>query len=322
MSCLLTQDADRAADVLRRGGLVAFPTETVYGLGANAYDPRAVARVFDVKGRPRLDPIIVHVAGVSWLRRVVAEVPELARKLAERFWPGPLTLVLPKKEDIPDIVTAGLKTCGVRAPDHPLAQELLRRADVPIAAPSANRFGHLSPTRAEHVQAQLGGPHRADFRRRTVPDWSRIDCPGITRGSSAPATARRCAGGRAGKSRRTYRRGGKQRPWPGYPPTSSPGQFPQHYAPRTPLVVLDRLEQLPAGQRVGLITLEPVEPPRPVEAIEVLSPRRDLVEAAANFFAALHRLDALGLDLICALPFPDQGLGRALNDRLRRAAGR
>lgn len=105
-------------------------------------------------------------------------------------------------------------------------------------------------------------------------------------------------------------------------PPSSPGQFPQHYAPRTPLVVLDRLEQLPAGQRVGLITLEPVEPPRPVEAIEVLSPRRDLVEAAANFFAALHRLDALGLDLICALPFPDQGLGRALNDRLRRAAGR
>jgi len=306
---------------LRRGGLVAFPTETVYGLGANAYDSRAVARIFDVKGRPRLDPIIVHVADVSWLRRVVAEVPKLARELAERFWPGPLTLVLPKKKSIPDIVTAGLKTCGVRAPDHPLAQKLLRRADVPIAAPSANRFGQLSPTRAEHVRAQLGdridlildgGPCRIGVES-TVLELTG-DRPCLLRPGGVTLEELEKVAGPI-EVAQTDAAG------PHIPP-SSPGQFPQHYAPRTPLIVLDRLEQLPAGQRVGLITLGPVEPPRPVEAVEVLSQRSDLVEAAANFFAALHRLDASDLDLICALPFPDQGLGRALNDRLRRAAAR
>ncbi|HID24495.1 MAG TPA: threonylcarbamoyl-AMP synthase, partial [Planctomycetaceae bacterium] len=272
-----------------------------------------------VKGRPRLDPIIVHVADVSWLGRVVAEVPELAWKLAERFWPGPLTLVLPKTENIPDIVTAGLKTCGVRAPDHPLAQELLRRADVPIAAPSANRFGQLSPTRAEHVQAQLadridlildGGPCRIGVESTVLEltgDRPRLLRPGGVTWEELEKVAGpvAVAEGNAGGSDKA---------------PLSPGQFPQHYAPRTPLVVLERLEQLPVDQRVGLITLGPVEPPRPVEAIEVLSPHGDLVEAAANFFAALHRLDASNLDRICALPFPDRGLGRALNDRLRRAA--
>src|SRR3712207_1397719 len=156
MTCPVGTDVDRAAALLREGGLVAFATETVYGLGGSALDPRAVARIFEAKGRPRFDPLIVHIADEPWLPRLTAEVPGAARRLAERFWPGPLTLVLPKTDLVPDLVTSGLPSVAVRRPDHPLAQRLLDAANVPVAAPSANPFGHLSPTRAEHVAAQLG----------------------------------------------------------------------------------------------------------------------------------------------------------------------
>src|SRR5258708_7928457 len=146
----------QAAAILRDGGLVGFPTETVYGLGANALSERAVARVFEVKARPRFDPLIVHIAGMEWLTRLTADFPPVARKLAERFWPGPLTLVLPKTPVVPDLVTAGGPTVAIRVPDHPVALALLRAVDLPIAAPSANPFGRISPTCADHVRDQLG----------------------------------------------------------------------------------------------------------------------------------------------------------------------
>lgn len=151
---------ERAADVLREGGLVALPTETVYGLGANAFDSVAVAKIFAAKDRPFFDPLIVHVPDIHWLPRVVQSFPPVAKQLAERFWPGPLTLVLPKADAIPDLATSGLATVGVRLPDHDLMRDVLRKADVPVAAPSANPFGRLSPTTAEHVRMQLG--HRID----------------------------------------------------------------------------------------------------------------------------------------------------------------
>src|SRR5579871_1590015 len=158
---MLNDQLLQAAETLKRGGLVAIPTETVYGLAANALDVRAVAKIFAAKDRPFFDPLIVHLAELSWWPRVATEFPPMARKLAERFWPGPLTLILPKSDSIPDLVTSGMSTVGVRVPDHPLTRELLRLADVPAAAPSANPFGRLSPTTAEHVRRQLGD--RVDF---------------------------------------------------------------------------------------------------------------------------------------------------------------
>ncbi len=325
MPCLVTQDVDVAVSVLRRGGLVAFPTETVYGLGANALDPLAVAKIFDAKQRPRFDPIIVHVAGVEWLERVVREVPEVARRLAEQFWPGPLTLVLPKADRVPEIVTAGLPTCGVRAPDHPLAQQLIRRADLPVAAPSANRFGQLSPTRPEHVQAQLGdridvlldgGPCRVGVESTVLDVTS--DPPRLLRPGGVPVEELEAVLGK--RVERVPTGGSADEPTDR--PQSSPGRLPQHYAPRTRLVLLSDPSEVPRQGRVGLLSFRPVEPPGPSVVVEVLSARGDLVEAAANFFAALHRLDSLNLDLICALPFPDHGLGQALNDRLQRAAAK
>ncbi len=321
MACKVTKDVTEAAEALRQGKLVAFPTETVYGLGANAFDRQAVARVFEAKQRPHFDPLIVHVVGVEWLERVVQSVPETAQKLAERFWPGPLTFVLPKKDCVPELVTAGLPTCAVRAPDHPIAQQLLREAELPIAAPSANRFGCLSPTKAEHVLKQLGeridvlldgGACRVGVES-TVLDLTQQP-PRLLRPGGIPLEQLEAEVGPIQRTRTQAVSSESQ---------VSPGRLAHHYAPHTPLLLVQdvrEIEQLAAGKRVGLLSFVPVEPPGCCQAVEILSPQADLIEAAAGFFAALHRLDALNLDLICALPFPEHGLGLALNDRLRRAA--
>lgn len=312
----------RAAGLLRDGKLVAFPTETVYGLGANALDERAVARVFEVKGRPRFDPLIVHLADAGWLPKLVRELPAAARQLIDRFWPGPLTLVLPKTPAVPDLVTAGCETVAVRMPDHPVAQALLRAADLPVAAPSANLFGRISPTTAEHVREQLGdcvdlildgGPCRVGVESTVV----QLDVDGITLlrpgGTTLEALEATIGPVRVstGLARGDLAAG-----------LVSPGTLLQHYAPRTPLVVMPDAAAIESNGRLGLLAFQrPVDPSR-FAAVEVLSPDGDLCEAAARFFAALRRLDAAGLELIVAEPFPEEGLGRALNDRLRRAAHR
>ncbi len=327
-ACEIGTDVRRAARLLREGGLVAFATETVYGLGANALDVDAVARVFAVKNRPRFDPLIVHVADREWLPRLVADWPEPAQRLADRFWPGPLTLVLPKTSLVPDLVTSGLPSVAVRIPAHPLALELLRLADVPVAAPSANPFGRLSPTRAEHVAQQLGdqldyildgGPCRVGVESTVVQvraDSAVLLRPGgvtleeLNEVLQTPVLAAVSLEASSVEDNRSARSEAVP---------ASPGMLPQHYAPRTPLSLVDQPSQIGSPGKVGLLSLLPVPDSRQYAAVEVLSETGDLAEAAAGFFAALRRLDALGLDTIYAIRFPERGLGRALNDRLERA---
>jgi L-threonylcarbamoyladenylate synthase len=310
---------DRAASLIASGGLVAFATETVYGLGANAIDARAVARIFEVKERPQFDPLIVHLGDARWLPDVAATVPPLAQRLIDAFWPGPLTLVLPKTDRIPDLVTAGLPTVGVRVPSHPSALGLLRRANIPVAAPSANLFGHVSPTTAQHVAEQLGS--RIDYIldggsctvgvESTILDVSGEE-PTLLRPGGLAFEALEAAIGpiRVPESISSENE-----------PQLSPGRFLRHYATRTPMVI-GIPHAWPNVKRVGLLTLVQEAEDDRFDALEVLSERGDLAEAAANLFAAMRRLDARGLDVIAARLVPESGLGRAINDRLRRASRR
>ncbi len=312
---ILTPEASglaRAADLLRAGELVAFPTETVYGLGGDARNDRAVAAIFQAKGRPRFNPLIAHVADVAAARRI-AVFDARAEAVAERFWPGPLTLVLPLKEGagISPLVTAGLQTIAVRVPAHPVARGLLKAFGGPVAAPSANPSGRVSPTRAAHVLAGLDGKIAAvvDGGFCAVGVESTIlglagDVPELLRPGGVPVEALEAAlgmpltvGGDAGKP-------------------NAPGQLASHYAPE-------------AGLRLNAVAAEPGEVMLgygPVKGDLTLSARGDLVEAAANLFHLLREADRLAADRfgaggrIAAAPVPEEGLGRAINDRLRRAA--
>jgi L-threonylcarbamoyladenylate synthase len=320
MTVAIGTDIARAASLIREGGLVAFATETVYGLGANAYDVRAVGRIFEAKDRPTFDPLIVHVGNRAWVESVAATVTPLAQRLIDAFWPGPLTLVLPKTDRIPDLATAGLPTVGVRMPSHPSAVELLRQANIPIAAPSANRFGHVSPTRAEHVAEQLGD--RIDYILDGGPCTVGVEST-ILDVTGAEAVLLRPGGlpleaieAQIGPVRLIEAMSAANEPQP------SPGRLLRHYATRTALVIADAEESPPSIARVGLLTLAAKSDDEHYAAIETLSPAGDLAEAAANLFAAMRRLDARGLDLIVVRFVPEVGLGRAINDRLRRAAHR
>jgi L-threonylcarbamoyladenylate synthase len=311
-----TEDAlKRAASVIREGGLVAFPTETVYGVGANVFDARAVARIFEVKQRPRFDPIIVHIADFKDIKRLCSRIDERVRILTEKFWPGPLTLVLPKSDIVPDIVTAGLETVAVRMPSHPVAIELIKKAKVSIAAPSANLFGRLSPTTAEHVVEQIGeeidliidGGKSPIGVESTVLELTYE--PTILRPGGLPVEEIEEV---IGKVRIIAI---SKRP-------RSPGQLPRHYSPRTPLKILkDRKFNLPEGVKAGLLAFKPPKDKLPFEVVEVLSSSGDLPEAAANLFSALHKLDGYRFDIIYAEPVPEIGVGRAIMDRLRKAEG-
>jgi L-threonylcarbamoyladenylate synthase len=306
-----------AAAVLRGGGLVAFPTETVYGLGADAMNPRAVLRVFEVKARPHFDPLIVHLAEASDLPRVAATGDARVEALARRFWPGPLTLVLPRRSEVPDLVTAGLDTVGVRVPAHPAARALLLAAATPVAAPSANPFGYVSPTTATHVAELLGlavdvvldGGHCRIGVESTILSLA-TDPPTILRPGGVPREELERALGVA-----LAVAGPAERPL-------APGQLQKHYATRTPLRLLaGPAGEVPPGRgRVGVLLLSPREEARGYAAVEVLAPDGSLATAAAALFAALRHLDALGLDLIVAEPCPESGIGHAIMDRLRRAA--
>lgn len=304
-----------AAAAIRRGGLVGMPTETVYGLAADALDAQAVLRIFAAKGRPRFDPLIVHCADLAMVERV-AELSPRARRLAA-LWPGPLTLVLPRTAAVPDAVTAGLGTVAVRIPDHPLALALIRAAGTPLAAPSANRFGRISPTTAAHVREQFpeglaavidGGPCRIGVESTVLrPDPAPVVLrPGgiprdVLAGLLGEAVALADAGVRAGAL-----------------PREAPGLLASHYAPRSPLALRTAGSPWPTGAALLAFTGADLPPGAPAA---VLSRRGDLAEAAANLFAALRALDAASPARIVAELVPEQGLGEAINDRLRRAAG-
>jgi L-threonylcarbamoyladenylate synthase len=306
----------RAAALIRGGEVVAFPTETVYGLGADATNAVAVAKLFEIKARPSFDPLIVHLAAKEDLPAVAASVPESARFLVERFWPGPLTLVLPKTARVPDIVTAGLPSVAVRVPDHPVALELLRASGRPIAAPSANRFGRVSPTTAEHVAEQLGdslplildgGPCRVGIESTVISFLTTP--PRLLRPGGIALEALREVVGTV-----DIDRGGDER--------LAPGRSLRHYAPRTPLRLVGSVREIAAADRAGaaLLAVAPLDGAAGFAHVEILAPDGDLHRAAANLFAALRRLDGGGYARIYAVSIPERGLGLAIMDRLKRAA--
>jgi L-threonylcarbamoyladenylate synthase len=301
----------RAAELLRAGKLVAFPTETVYGLGADATGDRAVARIFAAKGRPRFNPLIVHVSDLA-AAEAIAKFDTRLRDLARRFWPGPLTLVLRRRETsgVSLLACAGLDTVAVRVPAHPVAQALLRAVGRPLAAPSANRSGRVSPTAAEHVAAELG--------RRVALILDGGACP-----IGLESTVLDCSGARP----MLLRPGGvalehlESQLGPIETPASdpaaprSPGQLASHYAPHLPL----RMNATETRPGEAPLAFGPDPPPGFAEALN-LSPAGDLAEAAANLFAMLRRLDRPKFTGIAVMPIPEHGLGLAINDRLRRAA--
>jgi L-threonylcarbamoyladenylate synthase len=314
----------RAAAVLRGGGLVAFPTETVYGLGANALDPAAVARIFAAKGRPATNPLIVHVAEAEEAQRVAAAWPEAAARLAERFWPGPLTLVLPKRGTVPGAVTAGGPTVAVRVPAHPVARALIRAAGVPVAAPSANRSTRLSPTRTEHVLAGLdgrielvldGGP-TAGGLESTVLDMTGTPPRLLRPGLVTPGEIEAVIGGVARPASAAAATG---------EPLPSPGMLRRHYAPRAVLECVEddgraRVEELQRqGVRVGWLTFAAVPAALPAGGRTVVMPG-DPGACAAELYAVLHALDAAGMERVVVELPPDREEWLAVRDRLRRAS--
>lgn len=315
---MIGTDIDKAASYLQQGEVVAIPTETVYGLAANAFDAQAVTQIFKVKNRPFFDPLIVHTHTIENIKAWVEEIPPLAIKLAENFWPGPLTLVLKKKEAIPDIVTAGNPTVAVRIPNHTVTLSLLAKLSFPVAAPSANPFGYVSPTTAQHVSDQLGDkiPYILEGGASQVGIESTI----ISFTTSKPTVLR--LGGTSLEALKNILGDFdiviNQNSNP-----QAPGQIDSHYAPSTRFIVgkIDE-EKLEKEDliKVGAITLsQTVGGILPQNQIQ-LSKSGNLNEAASNIFAAMRLLDKRGLTKIYAEPMPDEGLGRAINDRLKRAS--
>jgi len=307
-----------AADIIRSGGLVAFPTETVYGLGADALNPDAVAKIFEAKQRPSFDPLVVHIAERAAVDELVRHVSVQDDRLMESFWPGPLTLVLPKPAEVPDLVTAGLPTVAVRMPAHPAAQALVREAGTPIAAPSANLFGCVSPTTAQHVPDGLGD--KVDLIIDGGPCLIGVESTIVSLEGAWPQLIR--PGGISYEDLKAVI-GPIERPRNREGPPVSPGFLARYYATRTPLSILPARGARPPlfdDERVGLLAFSAPVHLDGYRAVEVLSTSGDLQEAARNLFGALRRLDALGLDRLYAEPCEERGLGVAIMDCLRRCA--
>ena len=308
-----------AADYLRQGKLVAMPTETVYGLAARAADSKAVTSVFAAKNRPSFDPLILHIGDLALLDEWVLHVPEKARRLLEKVWPGPLTLLLPKSEKVSDLITSGNPGVAIRMPAHELALQLLKELGEPVVAPSANPFGYVSPTTAEHVEQQLGnkvdyildgGPTRIGLESTIVSFMS--DTPEILRlGGLSVEDLTELMGEVPLLNIATHSN------------PQAPGQLDRHYATGTPLIqpqqILSKASEL-EGKRLALLSFQNDYPEVAWAEKRVLSPSGDLNEAAAALFSAMRELDKGSIDFILAEYFPDQGLGRAINDRLKRAS--
>lgn len=307
------KDIKKAKQLLEQGELVAIPTETVYGLAANALSEHAVLKIFKAKDRPRFDPLIVHVPSFEAVAVYAETIPPEAKALADAYWPGPLTLLLKKKHVIPDMVTAGLRTVGIRCPDHPLTRELLELLDFPLAAPSANPFGYISPTTPDHVQAQLGQriPYILDGGPCAVGMESTI--VGFHNGTGIVLRA----GGLGIEDIEkvigpvTLQIASSSNP-------KAPGQLESHYAPRKKLLTGDVHEILKKSvpEKTAVLSFRKNYN---VPHQYILSPSGSLEEAARNFFSALRALDDGPAEIIVAEFVPDTGLGKAINDRLRRA---
>lgn len=305
---------NEAADIIQQGGLVAFPTETVYGLGADAFNAAAVANIFKMKERPSFDPLIVHIVDVADLEKLFHHVDDTILKLSEAFWPGPLTIVAPKMHEVPDIVTAGLGTVGVRMPSHPTAAALIKNSGKCIAAPSANRFGRLSPTKAAHVVKQF-------------PDFNNVIDGGNTDVGIESTVVSVSANGfellRPGviTIEQLERVVPQAKTVNAENTISSPGLLKSHYSPQKPIYIIGESETDGLTcSKAGLISFGKPVNGEAYKYVEILSGTSDLSEAAINLFAAIHRLEDSDADYIVAEPVPETGIGIAIMDRLRKAA--
>lgn len=306
----------KAADLIKKGNVVAFPTETVYGLGANALDKKAAAKIFDIKERPHFDPLIVHIASLKGLEKVAYVPNKKIWQLINKFWPGPLTLILPKKKSISHLITAGLPTVAVRMPANIIALSLIQEAGVPVAAPSANLFGRLSPTKAEHVQKQIG--KKVDLILDSGTTALGIEStillfdktPIILRFGSLPIEQIEKIVGKTNIITKPSK-------------ILAPGQLRSHYAPFKPLFIVDSEEEIfrfrLAYRKLAFLGFRKVKNKNKFIAWQVLSKNGDLGEAAARFFDCLHKLDASHAEIIFVQKVPEKGLGRAIMDRLRKA---
>ena len=308
------KDINKAKHLLENGRLVAIPTETVYGLAANALNVLAVMQIFKAKQRPAFDPLIIHVPSLEKADDYASEIPEKARQLAEAFWPGPLTLLLDKRNIIPDLVTAGLETVGIRCPDHALTRQLLTALAFPLAAPSANPFGYISPTTPQHVQDQLGeqisyildgGPCEVGIES-TIVGFDNGKGIVLRTGGLSIEDIERVIGSVGLQLNRSSN-------------PRAPGQLQSHYAPRKRLLT-GNLEKLIVDHGPEEVAVLSFQKKYPVAYQQVLSPSGNLDEAARNLFSALRKLDESPAKIILSEYVPDTGLGRAINDRLKRAS--
>ena len=314
---MITTDLEVVINSLKRGEIVSIPTETVYGLAGNALKEESVDLIFNLKKRPAFNPLIVHIPDVNFLDRVAENIPDPAKLLANHFWPGPLTLILKKKASIPNRVTAGKDTVAVRVPNHPLTLELLKKLPFPLAAPSANPFGSISPTLAIHVYKYFGDK-----------------IPFILDGGSCKSGLESTIIGFENETPVLYRHGAlalekikevigpvkeliknDQNP-------QAPGMLSKHYAPQTETIrsenILETIANFP-NKKIGVLSFQKIELSEEITHQEILSEKGHLEEAARNLYAALHRLDQLQLELIVVPYFPNHGLGKTINDRLQRA---
>ena len=308
-------DISIARGLLQKGDLVAVPTETVYGLAGNALDVDSVARIFEVKNRPSFDPLIVHIYDFSQLSKYVMNVPPQAERLAKHFWPGAITLLLRKRSIIPDLVTSGLDTVGVRCPKHPMTQNLLKTLDFPLAAPSANPFGFVSPTKASHVIEQLG----AKIKYVLDGGPSAIGIESTIVGFDNNKTIVHRLGGISVEEIEEVV--GDVEVITSPTALKSPGQLKSHYSPSKKMFVADltKAVEMVDLERVAILSFK--DDYKTAHQV-ILSPTGDLIEAAKNLFDALRRLDKMPVDLIIAELVPEEGIGRAVNDRLRRASAK
>ena len=304
-----------AARLLKDGEVVAIPTETVYGLAGNAFEPKALAKIFAAKERPTFDPLIVHIADIAQLTDIAKDIPDSAYRLAEAYWPGPMTIILPKKDCIPDLCTSALPSVAVRFPSHPIAQAIIKESGLPLAAPSANLFKHVSPTTAEHVAAQLadriagivdGGPCSVGVESSII---SLVGEPTVMRpGAITPEMFKAILG--EVKIKESTSKPGQ--------PMLAPGQCDTHYRPQVPLYY----GEVPAGYTLPEHTVRIAFGTQagPIPATVNLSATGDMVEATSKLYAFMHDLDDPKFDLILVDPIPNTGVGMALNDRLKRAS--
>jgi L-threonylcarbamoyladenylate synthase len=314
---MITDNLEKAIFALNKNDLVAIPTETVYGLAGNAYSEETLKKIFELKNRPFNNPLIVHVKSIDYMKEIASEIPEIALKLAKHFWPGPLTLVLKKQPKISDLITAGKETVAIRMPNHKQTLELLQKLDFPLAAPSANPFGSISPTCSKHVldyfndklEVILEGGKCENGIESTIVGFEENQVILYRHGSISIDEIEEVAGRITVNSKNDI-------------DPKAPGMFSRHYAPKTDTFLTNNVRELIKSfpnQKIGLLVFKNEIKNSTIKHQEILSINGDLSEAAKNLYAAMHRLDEKDIDIIIAEILPEMGIGKSINDRLKRA---